>query len=251
MSPRKGSIQDHAAKAAWSFDPDFSHFRLRTCGRSRECCASAAGPGLTASRQRKASYRCPDGYRHRWRPPSPSMSAGSLGRARYKRSSNGSQVVLESARNSERHPARRRTAHRPACDRGGVGVGATEFSGVWAYNPSYDFSRLEGANLRLGIQPTPCPWAAKREPPPRGRPGRVATGLGWPGGEAIVRFVLPGRAQCALPEGDPYEAASSDFLLPAASPVFERHRVPGLARSGLCHSNYFRPHPWPEPSRPG
>jgi hypothetical protein len=28
ISPQKGSIQDHAAKAAWSFDPDFRHFRL-------------------------------------------------------------------------------------------------------------------------------------------------------------------------------------------------------------------------------
>ena len=28
ISPRKGSIQDHGAKAAWSFDPAFSQFRM-------------------------------------------------------------------------------------------------------------------------------------------------------------------------------------------------------------------------------
>jgi Tn3 transposase DDE domain len=31
----------------------------------------------------------------------------------------------------------RRTAHRPGCDRGGTGIGVTEFSGVWAYNPCF------------------------------------------------------------------------------------------------------------------
>jgi PAS domain S-box-containing protein len=53
------------------FDPDFSQLRLSTCGGSRKCCASAARTGLTASRQRKASYRCTDGYRRRRESTSP------------------------------------------------------------------------------------------------------------------------------------------------------------------------------------
>src|SRR5271163_4255279 len=40
------------------------------------------------------------------------------------------------------HLPRRRTAHRPGCDRGGAGVGVTEFSGVWAYNPISDPVKL-------------------------------------------------------------------------------------------------------------
>jgi hypothetical protein len=35
----------------------------------------------------------------------------------------------------ELHLPRRRTGHRPGCDRGGAGVGLTEFSGIWAYSP--------------------------------------------------------------------------------------------------------------------
>jgi hypothetical protein len=33
------------------------------------------------------------------------------------------------------HLPRRRTGHRPGCDRGGARIGVTKFSGGWAYNP--------------------------------------------------------------------------------------------------------------------
>jgi hypothetical protein len=63
----RGSLpkRESRRQSGLGFDPDFSHFRLSSCGGSRKACASAA------NRQRNASYRCSDGYRRRWKPPSP------------------------------------------------------------------------------------------------------------------------------------------------------------------------------------
>ena len=101
MSTRKGSIQDHAAKAAWSFDPDFRHFRLGHLRWRKKMLriSDKGGPYgqppkrrvVPLSRQLEALLEAYFALK---------VSAGSLGRARYKRSSNGSQVILHSTRNA-------------------------------------------------------------------------------------------------------------------------------------------------------
>ena len=47
------------------------------------------------------------------------------------------------------HFPRRRTSHRSGCHRGGAGVGVTEFSGVWAYNPLYGARKARYAAIDI------------------------------------------------------------------------------------------------------
>src|SRR5271167_2658893 len=50
------------------------------------------------------------------------------------------------------HLPRRRTGHRPGCHRGGAGVGLTEFSGLWAYNPmKFTFRVFSGGMTPLRL----------------------------------------------------------------------------------------------------